>query len=127
LTGRARYRRLALALLAALFTAALAAGALGAAAALAHLAPAILAFRLLGLGRYPGECVLAGLSRPAARLGRGAARATGGQRALGVPRGGLLLAAALAGRAPPPGLLPLWEPTTGVAGARIDPAPGPHS
>jgi hypothetical protein len=75
----------------------------GASAALAYLAPALLLFALLLFGRYPGEDAYrsrlaparrAAHVRPAVLLPRPAARSR-------LPRGGALLGAALAGRAPP--------------------------
>ena len=68
---------------------------------LAYLGPAALLLLLLGLGRYPGERHLLSRTRPARP------RATSGLREptlrayVLIPRGGALLASALAGRAPP--------------------------
>jgi hypothetical protein len=73
----------------------------GMAEGLAYLAPAVFVFLLLWLGRFPGEAAIlarirpARLRRPRGRVARGRA---GGTR---MPRGGGLIAAALAGRAPP--------------------------
>jgi hypothetical protein len=69
---------------------------------LAYLGPAALVLLLLSLGHYPGEGVLLALGRPArpARAGPIGPRA---ERVCALmPRGGGLLGAALAGRAPPP-------------------------
>ena len=91
----------------AILAAALAAYASGATTVLEHLAPALLAFLLLASGHYPGERALLRLSRATPRVAPGAPRIFKGQRSRGMPRGGLLLAAALASRAPPPSLMPL--------------------
>jgi hypothetical protein len=70
---------------------------------LAYLGPAAFAFVLLWLGRYPGERSILALSRR-----RNRRRPSGAQssrcplRERRMPRGGRLLATALAGRAPPP-------------------------
>jgi len=74
----------------------------GLAEGLAFLAPALAAFAVLALGRYPGELRLLGPvrrapRRPCARTP--VARPSRRRR----PRGGLLLASALAGRGPPGG------------------------
>jgi hypothetical protein len=100
---RAEQRRMAVVALAALVWA-LGVAAIGATEALAYLAPTVLVLALLALGRYPGERAYArhlrGRSRarivrvPRARRWRGALPA--------LPRGGALVAAGLAGRAPPP-------------------------
>lgn len=76
----------------------------GAAAGLACLAPAALGLLLATSGRYPGERILLGLSRPVSRRAQRTQRLAFTAGALcrrPLPRGGLLLAAALAGRAPP--------------------------
>jgi hypothetical protein len=73
----------------------------GMADGLAYLAPALFVFLLLWLGRFPGEGAFLARIRPA-RLRRAGLRAAP-RRARGtrMPRGGGLIAAALAGRAPP--------------------------
>lgn len=69
---------------------------------LACLSPAVLVFALLCLGRYPGERLLLPPARPRS-VKREALAAKAPRRALArMPRGGRLLAGALAGRAPPP-------------------------
>ena len=99
---RAEQRRMAVVALLALVWA-LGSAAIGATEALAYLAPVMLLLALLALGRYPGEdayaCHLGRGSRgPVARVPR-VRRWRGPGPAL--PRGGALLAAGLAGRAPP--------------------------
>lgn len=91
---------LACALLAPLATLPLLHGAV--AAALLALAPALVIVATLLAGRYPGARALAALAARARR--RPAPAALPAAPLLGgriVPRGGLLLAASLAGRAPP--------------------------
>jgi hypothetical protein len=73
----------------------------GAEAGLPYLGPATFAFVLLALGRYPGERVLLGLTQPVRRRLAIPALRPCGRQVTTVPRGGLLLASALAGRAPP--------------------------
>jgi hypothetical protein len=77
---------------------------LGVEAALAYLAPALLILLPLVGGRYPGERALARAAarraRPAARRPPSATRPRRRRSAL-LPRGGLLVGSALAGRAPP--------------------------
>jgi hypothetical protein len=76
----------------------------GVATDLACLAPGAIAFMLLWRGRYPGEKAIGafiGTSRPRRTRAVGARKGPGPMR---MPRGGALLAAALAGRGPP--LLP---------------------
>ena len=70
--------------------------------ALAYLAPALLLMAPLLLGRYPGEHALlpASKTRAPVRASRPADRCSPGVHARS-GRGGRLLAAALAGRAPP--------------------------
>jgi hypothetical protein len=68
---------------------------------LACLAPAVLAVLLLWLGRFPGERAMLARTRsvrPRRARRRAAGRRPGDTR---MPRGGALIAAALAGRAPP--------------------------
>lgn len=75
--------------------------------AFAYLVPALVLMIPLVAGRYPGERQLARLYRPAA-----AARSTRPERSMGrrlpiarvLPRGGTLLASAIAVRPPPAGL-----------------------
>jgi hypothetical protein len=75
---------------------------LGVVDALAYLAPTLALLAALVLRRYPGEQLLArALRRPRReRAGATSRPRIGGFRPL--PRGGALLAAWLAGRAPPP-------------------------
>jgi len=73
----------------------------GTAVDLAYLGPATLVFLLLGLGRYPGERLLARRARPSHKRSSTHAVAVACEAVMTMPRGGLLLAAALAGRAPP--------------------------
>jgi len=73
----------------------------GLSAGLAYLSPALFAFLLLWLGRYPGERTILALITPT-RLPRARsnqAPSWRGETRMG--RGGTLLAEALAGRAPP--------------------------
>jgi hypothetical protein len=71
-------------------------------ASLLCLAPALLIPALLALGWFPGERLLATFARRA-RKRRRAPRARRPRLVpAGLPRGGRLLAASLAGRAPPP-------------------------
>jgi hypothetical protein len=98
-SDRGRLRAACL-LLAAAVTGALATRALGA-TGLEHLAPALLAFLLLRSGRYPGERALVQIVRPGAPRGARPPRVKGAQRPRTMARGGLLVADALAGRAPP--------------------------
>jgi hypothetical protein len=67
---------------------------------LACLAPGVFAFVLLWLGHYPGHRAIAAIVARPARRRRGA-RPPRRRRSVVMPRGGDLLAAALAGRAPP--------------------------
>ncbi len=68
---------------------------------LAYLSPALFAFLLLWLGRYPGERTILALITPA-RLPRDrSTRALSRRGQTRIGRGGTLLAEALAGRAPP--------------------------
>jgi hypothetical protein len=72
------------------------------AVSLAYLSPAMFVFLLLCLGRYPGERMLAALSRSPRRSRRSKARAAPPRVPLDMrPRVGRLLARSLAGRAPP--------------------------
>jgi hypothetical protein len=69
--------------------------------ALLHLVPAVLLLLSVWLGRYPGEQrILAFRARTRPRRARAATR-TARRLGLMLPRGGRLLAASLAGRAPP--------------------------
>ena len=72
-----------------------------------YLLPAVLLGVALMAGRRPGERLIVALHRRARRVGRTGSAATPGltpaRRAERIfPRGGRLIAAALAGRAPPP-------------------------
>lgn len=69
---------------------------------LAYLGPAVFVFALLWLGRYPGETAILALTRSAHHR-RTRTRSTPPPRPVRshMPRGGSLLATALAGRAPP--------------------------
>ncbi len=67
----------------------------------AYLSPAVFVFLVLWLGRYPGESVISRFVHRLRRRHAGAARAQTRQVVSHMPRGGGLLAAALAGRAPP--------------------------
>jgi hypothetical protein len=96
---RAEQRRMALlALIASAWV--LGAALLGGPEALGYLAPTLVLVGLLVLGRYPGERALARRAarpralRPAPLLAPARARRI-------LPRGGVLLASGLAGRAPP--------------------------
>lgn len=73
----------------------------GLTAGLAYLSPALFAFLLLWLGRYPGERTILALITPARqpRTRRTRTLSRRGETRMG--RGGTLLAEALAGRAPP--------------------------
>jgi hypothetical protein len=72
--------------------------------ALAYLAPAMLVFVLLWLGRYPGAGMLAARrSRPTRARRKPPLRGSPRIVFAYLPRGGKLLAAALADRAPPLG------------------------
>jgi len=102
--ARARLNVVALASGLAILLALWLARAPGMAAGLAYLGPGMFIFLLLWLGRYPGEKAIRALI-VRARLRR--ARPTPARRAplrVRLPRGGALLAAALAGRAPPLGM-----------------------
>lgn len=73
----------------------------GLALGLGYLAPAVFVFVLVWLGHYPGERLLVVLSRPSKRR-HGTPTFTVPRLVLArMPRGGLLLSGALAGRAPP--------------------------
>jgi hypothetical protein len=73
----------------------------GMGAGMAYPAPGVFVFLLLWLGRYPGQkSILALMRRMRPRHG-GAIRAGNPRVASRMPRGGRLLATALAGRAPP--------------------------
>jgi hypothetical protein len=74
----------------------------GATVGMAHLGPAVLIILLLWLGRYPGERLLLALSsRPARTCKSQPVSTLAGRILLDMPRGGELLAARLASRAPP--------------------------
>jgi hypothetical protein len=73
----------------------------GVAVGLAYLGPAVFVFLLLWLGHYPGERLLVTLSRPTRRRRRTPAFMVARRALAHLPRGGSLLACALAGRAPP--------------------------
>jgi len=101
MTAPRRWRSLAAALAAGLaVVCALHAGAAGALEALAFVAPAMVVFATLSLGRYPGERLL--LRRPRVRRRRPSRELPKLHSWVRVPRGGALLGTALAGRAPPP-------------------------
>ncbi len=70
---------------------------------LLYLAPALLLLVPLAFGRYPGERLLAAVSRPRSRLrlAGSTAKARPSAPPRSSPRGGVLLALALAGRGPP--------------------------
>jgi len=73
----------------------------GIGAGVAFLAPAVICFLLVLSGRYPGEHVILALAgRPARRRSLAVWSRSPGQGNF-MPRGGALLAASLAGRAPP--------------------------
>lgn len=81
----------------------LAAALIGVSDAFGYLAPTLALFALLLLGRYPGEDAYQrrlGLPRRAARLRPALLRPRPLMRSA-LPRGGALLGAGLAGRAPP--------------------------
>ncbi len=102
---RAEQRRMAVVALVALVWA-LGIAAIGATEALAYLAPVMLLFALLALGRYPGEDAYARRvgGRARVRIARASRMPRWGGQAPALPRGGALLAAGLAGRAPPPAI-----------------------
>ena len=78
--------------------------------AAAYLAPIVLIFWLLSRGRYPGERALVAVARRARPRVRPAPNKSGRRGAtVWLPRGGALVGAALAGRAPPQ-LLVLTRP-----------------
>jgi len=89
--------------------------------ALAWLAPAAAAFLILRTGRYPAEKTLVRLSSRRCPARAAAIRRPVARFRLISPRGGLLLATALAGRAPPPLLWPRERPRDrpGARAARI--------
>lgn len=97
-------RRLLLALAALAAAWALCAEAAGVSSGLWHLLPVLLVFAPLLAGRYPGEELFVRAvtrrRRPAPALSRGRAQLPRPRRA-SLPRGGRLLGARLAGRAPP--------------------------
>jgi hypothetical protein len=73
----------------------------GLALGLAYLSPAVFVFALLYLGRYPGERLLIARARLRRPRRKALAAKTPRWARAHVPRGGGLLAGALAGRAPP--------------------------
>ena len=73
----------------------------GLGAGLAYLGPALFAFLLLWLGRYPGEKAMLAFIAPSPLRRARIIGAHCPRRPARMPRGGALLAAALAGRAPP--------------------------
>jgi hypothetical protein len=95
----------------------------GLAVGLAYLGPGMFVFLLLWLGRYPGEKAILRFIRPP-RLRRARKSAAPSHRVrVRIPRGGALLAGALAGRAPPLRACLHWEaPSTAV---RLSPASRP--
>jgi len=96
-SDRARVKVVALAILLALWLA----RAPGLAAGLAYLGPGMFIFLLLWFGRYPGEkAIRAFIGRTRLRRAR-ESRARRSPLRVRLPRGGALLATALAGRAPP--------------------------
>jgi hypothetical protein len=100
-TPNRRHLSIALALGLAIFACVSLAHVSGLTLGLAYLSPAVFVFVLLWLGHYPGEKLLAALSRPR-RLRRKASAPRLALLAVAhMPRGGALLANALAGRAPP--------------------------
>lgn len=110
-THRASLNIAALAIVA-LLACLLFAGAPGLTSALAYLSPALFVVLLLWLGRYPGETAMLALSRPKQpRRASAICPPSGCVRAL-IPRGSSLLAASLAGRAPPVEYTPLLRPDT---------------
>ncbi len=74
---------------------------LGVDAELASLGPAVFAFLLLWMGRYPGEAALVALAAAGGRRWPRTRWPTRRRGAATMPRGGALIAGALAGRAPP--------------------------
>ncbi len=100
---RAEQRRMAIVALAAAVWL-LAVAAIGMVEALGYLAPTLALLVLLVLGRYPGERTFARRIADRLRSGRSRPLSEVRRRSLAVvlPRGGALLAAGLAGRAPPP-------------------------
>ncbi len=79
----------------------------GAVEAAAFLAPALMLLLLLARGRYPGERALLAVARRAHARAPLEATPAPMRLAASIPRGGGLLASALAGRAPPPLSRPL--------------------
>lgn len=75
----------------------------GMTAGLAYLGPAVFVFALLWLGRYPGEKAILALTWSAHHQRTGTRNRSTPPRPVRsyMPRGGNLLATALAGRAPP--------------------------
>jgi len=69
--------------------------------AVAYLAPAVICFLLVLSGRYPGEHVVLALAGSQKRRRRSDVAFRSGGCCIFMPRGGALMGAALAGRAPP--------------------------
>jgi len=74
----------------------------GTGAGLAYVSPGVFVFLLLWLGRYPGERMMSRFIQRSRRRRTNTVLAGTRQIVSPMPRGGGLLAAALAGRAPPP-------------------------
>ena len=70
-------------------------------ACVAYLAPAVICFLLVLSGRYPGEHVILALAGTPTRRRSPDVASRSDRYGIFMPRGGALLAAALAGRAPP--------------------------
>jgi hypothetical protein len=68
---------------------------------LAYLSPAVFVFALLCLGHYPGERLLLTRTRPPRSRPKAPATKAARRAVAEMPRGGGLLASALASRAPP--------------------------
>jgi hypothetical protein len=93
----------------------------GLAVGLAYLGPGMFVFLLLWLGRYPGEEAILRFIRPP-RLRRARKSAAPSHRIrVRMPRGGALLAGALAGRAPPLGARSTERPHRLLSGSRRRP------
>jgi len=79
----------------------------GGAVSVAYLGPAIIFFLLLWLGRYPGARLLVAFSRTGRKRSGTPAVIPPRRAGPDLPRGGRLLACALAGRAPPLSIRPV--------------------